>query len=71
MNERKCETAGRIVCIHAAAGDLGKTYMLNETDCVCTDCLDRCMEYNDPSTLEAVCTDCFTEIVAAVADCVE
>jgi len=73
MRKRKsqCGKPTKIVCIHASARDLGKKYVVNGTDCVCTDCLDEFMAGNeDPDRLLAVCDECFTEVVAAIADCV-
>ena len=66
-----CGAVNRIVCIHASAGDLGKEYILNGTDCVCTDCLDEFTAGKQEfDTLQAVCGDCFAKIVAELGNCV-
>lgn len=69
INKKECGPLDRIVCIHASARDLDREYILNETDCVCTDCLDQFMAgKKDPDTLQAICGDSFAETVAALGD---
>ena len=71
INKKECGPLDRIVCIHASAGNLDREYILNEADCVCTECLDEFTAGKQEfDTLQAICGDCFAKIVAELGNCV-